>query len=102
MNLHPLLAEAEHDPRLGEDRRIAALDLFEQAQRSVIARAGPDRRIEPRHGFEIMVVDVGARAEERRVGKECVSTCRSRWSPDHYKKKQDMTLDISQTIDNDI
>src|SRR3546814_1227588 len=28
--------------------------------------------------------DVGAdlRSEERRVGKECVSTCRSRWSPD--------------------
>src|SRR3546814_15143652 len=23
------------------------------------------------------------RSEERRVGKECVSTCRSRWSPDH-------------------
>src|SRR3546814_10081643 len=22
-----------------------------------------------------------ARSEERRVGKECVSTCRSRWSP---------------------
>src|SRR3546814_18379253 len=22
------------------------------------------------------------RSEERRVGKECVSTCRSRWSPD--------------------
>src|SRR3546814_13364730 len=28
------------------------------------------------------------RSEERRVGKECVSTCRSRWSPYHYKKKQ--------------
>src|SRR3546814_19811016 len=27
-----------------------------------------------------------ARSEERRVGKECVSTCRSRWSPYHYKK----------------
>src|SRR3546814_19782213 len=27
------------------------------------------------------------RSEERRVGKECVSTCRSRWSPDHKKKK---------------
>src|SRR3546814_20474392 len=27
------------------------------------------------------------RSEERRVGKECVSTCRSRWSPSHYKKK---------------
>src|SRR3546814_3062117 len=23
------------------------------------------------------------RSEERRVGKACVSTCRSRWSPDH-------------------
>src|SRR3546814_14501343 len=26
--------------------------------------------------------------EERRVGKEGVSTCRSRWSPSHSKKKQ--------------
>src|SRR3546814_17115432 len=26
------------------------------------------------------------RSEERRVGKECVSTCRSRGSPSHYKK----------------
>src|SRR3546814_3127913 len=25
----------------------------------------------------------GNRSEERRVGKECVSTCRSRWSPYH-------------------
>src|SRR3546814_17550844 len=29
-----------------------------------------------------------ARSEERRVGKECVSTCRSRWSPHHSNKKQ--------------
>src|SRR3546814_15285258 len=28
-----------------------------------------------------------ARSEERRVGKECGSTCRSRWSPYHYKNK---------------
>src|SRR3546814_15795733 len=27
-------------------------------------------------------IDIG-RSEERRVGKECVSTCRSRWSPYH-------------------
>src|SRR3546814_12359733 len=27
------------------------------------------------------------RSEERRVGKECVSTCRSRWSPYYSKKK---------------
>src|SRR3546814_11829124 len=29
-----------------------------------------------------------ARSEERRVGKECVSTCRSRWSTYHKKKKK--------------
>src|SRR3546814_21192109 len=28
-----------------------------------------------------------ARSEERRVGKECVRTFRSRWSPYHEKKK---------------
>src|SRR3546814_19719257 len=28
------------------------------------------------------------RSEERRVGKECVSTCRSRWAPYPYKKKK--------------
>src|SRR3546814_17422049 len=30
------------------------------------------------------------RSEERRVGKECVSTCRTRWSPYHSKKKQEI------------
>src|SRR5881396_3905299 len=30
------------------------------------------------------------RSEERRVGKECFVPCRSRWSPDHYKKKKEM------------
>src|SRR3546814_13206529 len=29
----------------------------------------------------------GGRPEERRVGKECVSPCRSRWAPLHIKKK---------------
>src|SRR3546814_16691146 len=28
------------------------------------------------------------RSEERRVGKECVSTCRSRWAPYHKKKNK--------------
>src|SRR3546814_20700931 len=34
-------------------------------------------------GFKII-----DRSEERRVGKECVSTCRSRWSPYPSKKKK--------------
>src|SRR3546814_18215051 len=31
------------------------------------------------------------RSAERRVGKACVSTCRSRWSPLYYKKKTKTT-----------
>src|SRR3546814_13354085 len=30
------------------------------------------------------------RSEERRVGKECVNTCRSRWSPYHKKKRRNI------------
>src|SRR3546814_18098932 len=33
-------------------------------------------------------VRVERRSEERRVGKECVSKCRSRWSPSHEKNKR--------------
>src|SRR3546814_16901460 len=33
-----------------------------------------------------------ARSEERRGGKECVSTCRFRWWPYHYKKKENKHL----------
>src|SRR3546814_17400075 len=35
--------------------------------------------------IEIVATDLSneIRSEERRVGKECVSTCRSRWSPYH-------------------
>src|SRR3546814_13757989 len=32
-------------------------------------------------------INAAPRSEERRVGKECVSTCRSRWSPVTLKKK---------------
>src|SRR3546814_12593703 len=38
------------------------------------------------NGSEIAGVCSSARSEERRVGKECVSTCSSRWSPYHQKK----------------
>src|SRR3546814_16901871 len=32
---------------------------------------------------EFYFIEMNTRSEERRVGKECVSTCRSRWSPVH-------------------
>src|SRR3546814_9184526 len=34
-------------------------------------------------GFQTTAEIMDSRSEERRVGKECVSTCRSRWSPYH-------------------
>src|SRR3546814_1348045 len=46
------------------------------------ARNIPVDRIE--YAVGILVRAGGAaRSEERRVGQECVSTCRSRWSPYH-------------------
>src|SRR3546814_13151434 len=36
----------------------------------------------------ILSSSLWTRSEERRVGKGCVSTCRSRWSPYHYKKTE--------------
>src|SRR3546814_12329377 len=38
------------------------------------------KQFQERHGNAELVV---VRSEARRVGKECVSTCRSRWSPYH-------------------
>src|SRR3546814_13271757 len=37
-----------------------------------------------RRGWALATIAAWAgRSEERRVGKECVSRCRARWSPDH-------------------
>src|SRR3546814_17636606 len=41
------------------------------------------RAIEHAHRAFHLDGEVNVRSEERRVGKECVSTCRSRWSPYH-------------------
>src|SRR3546814_15446974 len=42
----------------------------------------------PRLWVDIMRRAFGVRSEERRVGKECVSTCGSRWWSDNEKKKR--------------
>src|SRR3546814_20207503 len=41
-----------------------------------------------------------ARSEERRVGKECVSTCRSRWSPSPKNHNTKYTTTTSQIHTN--
>src|SRR3546814_4263894 len=45
---------------------------------------GPTKLISPLSTLQASgTADPGSRSEERRDGKECVSTCRSRWSPYH-------------------
>src|SRR3546814_9425003 len=39
--------------------------------------------LEANRDLRVAALNVEERSEERRVGKECVSTCRSRWSPYH-------------------
>src|SRR3546814_12169389 len=40
-------------------------------------------RLKPLGMMDAAAIIRDIRSEERRVGKECVSTCRSRWSPYH-------------------
>src|SRR3546814_10051793 len=55
------------------------LPVFEQQEKA--NRANDIARQHPAVGK--WSADPRNRSEERRVGKECVSTCRSRWSPYH-------------------
>src|SRR3546814_14702197 len=68
---------------LAEDvaqRHVALLDHLAGAAEGAVADAavGLDQ---DRHRRAARLAH--RRSEERRVGKECVSTCRSRWSPYH-------------------
>src|SRR3546814_18082081 len=58
---------------IGHPARIIACEVETAAPLKAAMRAGKPVTIERASSF---------RSEERRVGKECVSTCRSRWSPD--------------------
>src|SRR3546814_12091412 len=57
---------------------------FPHARRDVVDALV--RSPSPANGADDAVV--AASSEERRVGKGCVSPCRSRWAPYHYKKKR--------------
>src|SRR3546814_19705137 len=80
-----------HDPRKGIDND-KAIPRWPRDQQAAIVGSQIDCGIgpPPAHGA-IRVsperlhgrTDIATRSEERRVGKECVSTCRSRWAPYH-------------------
>src|SRR3546814_14014133 len=74
----------------------AALDTIAQSSDPAIAAAGQvGSQVKVRVGGVWLIANIRAlklapgRSEERRVWKEGVSTCRSRWSPYHLKKKQE-------------
>src|SRR3546814_2324077 len=62
---------------------VCSSDLVAGRCRTVAVRSGrppAENRVQGRCALDAIALH---RSEERRVGKACVSTCRSRWSPYH-------------------
>src|SRR3546814_8200726 len=72
------LLEAQPLDRIAAAAPHHAFDLARRAHRQHDARRDARARGDDDAGQRGL-----DRSEERRVGKECVSTCRSRWSPYH-------------------
>src|SRR3546814_16278837 len=72
----------------GEDQCFHAAVLTRLRSRSPMAR----------FSSAISGAVASYRSEERRVGKECVSKCRSRWSPEHEKKKTKSTTQLNKLL----
>src|SRR3546814_11238423 len=64
------------------NNRIRYAGDHRQFAHESLTAADPFQRLRPLFRWPF------GRSEERSVGNECVSTCRSRWSPDHYKKNK--------------
>src|SRR3546814_1732856 len=68
---------------------VCSSDLSTMPDEEIAAGTSSSNRFSPRASMLTTSLNrstshgVGSRSEERRVGKECVSTCRSRWSPYH-------------------
>src|SRR3546814_15548853 len=71
----------------GRRALVVPTDITDEAQRVALVEAAVAEfgRIDclVHNAFGIHPMDPISRSEERRVGKECVSTCRFRWSPEH-------------------
>src|SRR3546814_12027295 len=79
-------------PRRDAPQYVGRADAFQRPRRkgeTQIENAARQSADQDRLGGRLR-----ARSAERRVGKECVSTCRSRWSPYHSKKKTNQNKDI--------
>src|SRR3546814_14897841 len=56
------------------------------------AHVGTDEAPWPGEARRQRLEIAGGRSEERSVGKECGSTCRYRWTPEHYTTKQNCNI----------
>src|SRR3546814_5053456 len=74
----PIYRQRDRRQRAAQQLGIAVKGeaLASGARQGGVSHARPPSRNETCSTFS-------SRSEERRVGKECVSTCRSRWSPYH-------------------
>src|SRR3546814_18953175 len=82
---------------VGRDKSVAALEAAMEADKEIFLVAQLDPAEDDPERDDLYDMGVSAtvlqllklpdgtvrRSAERRVGKECVSTCRSRWSPYH-------------------
>src|SRR3546814_13490148 len=87
-----LMAKGDTEVVFRPDNKSECLQTLERSQTIIKARGRKPKRLFLRHltsdnrgkGDEILaIIRRCNRSEERRVGKECVSTCRSRWWPSH-------------------
>src|SRR3546814_12421637 len=81
---HFLRGDHRHRVVIGKDTRLSGY-MLESALVAGFASVGMD--VVLLGPMPAPAVAMLTRSAERRVGKECVSTCRSRWSPYHSKKK---------------
>src|SRR3546814_14564418 len=58
-------------------------DVAERVRQQCLKVKGDPAELDALRFVEKAAAQVEGRSEERRVGKECVRTCRSRWSPYH-------------------
>src|SRR3546814_14162173 len=96
MKLRSLLfVPGDRPERMEKALRTGADALILDLEDSVTAEKKPEAREAVRAFLKsagrkvalfVRINPLDSRSEERRVGKACVSTCRSRWSPYHEKK----------------
>src|SRR3546814_12905213 len=76
-----LMATDQLDPAVTERSWLPGKGAVGFGLDFAVRKAPPQSAAENRGAVGEFFWDGAARSEERRVGKECVSTCRSRWSP---------------------